>query len=236
MIEFSIKKYASFTKSKKELSDDEIMTLVNKYTTTPYTRDKVFIADIVICDNEVDRDTEKFDDQALQSIAKLCVGKTVISDHWWLSKMQVARIIDATVQDVNKNNSQAEPYKQVIAKIYIPKIDKTKELIESIESGLTKEVSVGFSCDLKCSICNGNMFACEHYKGREYNGAKAFGIMTNIKDFYELSFVAVPAQPAAGVATAKEFESQKPEEDKTEELKQAELARIKELELKLRLY
>ena len=73
-------------------------------------------------------------------------------------------------------------------------------LIEEIEGGIKKEVSVGCSVErCVCSICGGDIGTCAHRKGEKYGGKVCCAELTNAQDAYEWSFVAVPAQPRAGV-------------------------------------
>lgn len=80
--------------------------------------------------------------------------------------------------------------------------DSNKDLITEIQSGIKKEVSVG--CSIKkavCSICgmDNRQGYCKHFHGREYDGQMCYFKLEEPSDAYEVSFVAVPAQPAAGV-------------------------------------
>lgn len=74
-------------------------------------------------------------------------------------------------------------------------------LIAEIEGGIKKEVSVG--CAVKravCSICSTERGQdCGHKPGEVYDGARCFFQLEEAVDAYEFSFVAVPAQPGAGV-------------------------------------
>ncbi|MCC8191650.1 MAG: hypothetical protein LIO41_01185 [Ruminococcus sp.] len=47
---------------------------------------------------------------------------------------------------------------------------------------------------------NQNTKSCSHINGKIYNGKKCCHILDNAYDAYEFSFVAIPAQPRAGVA------------------------------------
>ncbi|MDE6470241.1 MAG: hypothetical protein K2L19_04390, partial [Eubacterium sp.] len=81
-----------------------------------------------------------------------------------------------------------------------------------IDAGIKKEVSV--SCSLAksvCSVCGMDKRSgrCEHIGGREYNGKMACSILSDVKDAYEFSFVAVPAQREAGVTKAFDIEEEK---------------------------
>ena len=50
-----------------------------------------------------------------------------------------------------------------------------------------------------CSVCGKQRGSCGHIGGREYSGSSCYFTLSGITDVYEVSFVAVPAQPEAGV-------------------------------------
>lgn len=77
-----------------------------------------------------------------------------------------------------------------------------RDLIAEIEGGIKREVSVGCAVERAvCSICGGDLRTgdCGHRKGQEYGGRLCFANLEGASDAYEFSFVAVPAQPLAGV-------------------------------------
>ncbi len=61
------------------------------------TAEDVYVFSVRLCDDQVDRDMERFDTAALPALAKLFVGKTGIVDHCWNSENQVARIFQTQV-------------------------------------------------------------------------------------------------------------------------------------------
>ena len=100
----------------------------------------------------------------------------------------------------DKFTSDNKPYKRLFARAYVPKSDNSADFILSLESGIKKEVSVG--CSVKkhiCSICGKDIFSCSHSKGKYYSNKLCFAVLDEPTDAYEWSFVAVPAQKAAGV-------------------------------------
>lgn len=199
------------TKTVKSLdvSEDEL-SLINAYTRRKMNREEVYCFSVILCDNEIDRDFEQFPTQELYKLAELFVGKTGIFDHNPSTKNQCARIYDCRVEvDGTRNNSLGETYACVVAKAYIPRNESTASLIEDIESGIKKEVSIGCSaCETLCSICGDNMYngECVHLKGHIYNGKQCYGKLCGINDAYEWSFVAVPSQRSAGVIKNKNLE------------------------------
>ena len=83
------------------------------------------------------------------------------------------------------------------------------DLISEIEGGIKREVSVGCSVARSvCSICGEEGGRCGHRKGEVYNGKLCFFSLDEPLDAYEWSFVAVPAQPAAGVVKTKRYGGQ----------------------------
>ena len=222
---FHLKAMVSIKEVEEVTNED--MDLINKYTRRELTADEVYTYPIVLCDNEADRDYEYFTKKGLDVLADLFIGKTFIQDHSWRSgnqhsrifKTEVVRVPGKTVEGETKTKGQ--PYYQLKAWAYT--IKKGHEnLIEDIEAGILKEVSVGFSIDdLICDICGNSFYDganCSHWPGRKYkvNGEDltCYLHMKGPKEAYEVSFVAVPAQPAAGVVKGVKLEKQELEKEK----------------------
>jgi hypothetical protein len=136
-------------------------------------------------------------------MAPMFVGRTAITDHAMKSENQIARTYEAYVETVQgKFNSLGMPYKILKAKSYMPRTQKNAALIEEIEAGIKKEVSV--SCSVKkkvCSVCGKSISdpECFHTVGNIYEAQKCHTVLSDVSDVYEWSFVAVPAQKNAGV-------------------------------------
>lgn len=177
----------------------EALERINQYTRRPYKAQEVYAFSVVLCDNEVDRDYECFTTKSLEKLAELFVGKTGLLDHEHSSRNQSARIFGTSVKTFSeKRTTRGEVYAQLIAEAYIPRNAETEGFIASIDSGIRKEVSVG--CAVKkrtCSICGQEN--CSHMRGRLYDGVQCVRLLEEPTDAYEFSFVAVPAQRAAGV-------------------------------------
>ena len=52
----------------------------------------VYVFSLRLCDNEVDRDFQRFDREALERLGELFVGKSGLFDHQWSAEGQTARI------------------------------------------------------------------------------------------------------------------------------------------------
>ena len=185
----------------------EGLGLIAQYARKKLTNDDIYVFPVVLCDNEVDRDGERFTLGALKTLAELFPGKTGIFDHSARARDQVMRCFSANVvTDEVRETSQGEPYTTLRAWVYMLRLDKNANLIAEIDAGIKKEVSLSCAvANVTCSICGKphGREGCEHRKGREYDQKKCVALLENPTDAYEFSFVAVPAQPAAGVTKSK---------------------------------
>lgn len=189
----------------QEINEAELK-LINKHTLSPLAADDVFTFKAVLCDNEVDRQSERFTLKALEDLKKLFIGKTVIKDHSWSANDQVARIYATELVTSEKTNKSGEPSAQLVAYCYMVKTASNADLIAEIKGGIKKEGSVGFrASSVICSICgtdNAKSY-CRHFPGKSYEkeGGPQQCVFTlaSVSDAYEFSLVAVPAQKAAGV-------------------------------------
>ncbi len=201
----------------QSLPTPEDMSAINVFSKKELTAAEVFTFDILLCDNEIDRDFERFETSALYELAKLYLGKTGIFDHEWSSLGQKARIFKAEVIcDKNRKTAAGDLYHYLKASAYMLRNEQNAGLIAEIEGGIKREVSVGCSMSTSlCSICgeDTNSVKCGHVKGREYGGKLCFAKLKDASDAYEWSFVAVPAQRNAGIM--KKFSNERTVESMT---------------------
>lgn len=189
-------------KEEKIISDEELGK-IREFARKDVTAGEIYTFPVILCDNDIDRDGEKFTKEALDELARLFVGKTGIFDHHMSSKDQTARIYSTQViRDESKTTADGEAYMCVRAMAYMLRNEKNKDLIDEIEAGIKKETSVNCGVrSIKCSVCGKDIRAegCEHVKGRTYGGKICSHLLCEPFDAYEWSFVAVPAQKNAGV-------------------------------------
>ena len=166
---------------------------INAQTKAKMTAEQVYVFSVRLCDDQIDRDLERFDTAALPELAKMFIGKTGIVDHKWTSEGQVARVFETQVV-------REEDVSYIKAWAYIRRSSHSEELIQDIEAGIKKEISVGCAMGRAvCSVCGGEYGNCGHQKGEHYDGQLCCVILKEPMDAYEFSFVAVPAQREAGV-------------------------------------
>lgn len=193
----------------KQDVDDNELALINKHTLRTAEASEVFTFRLAACDNQVDREFERFTDATLEGLASRFVGKPVLMDHVWCAECQTARVYDANVSDMGNG------VKRLILRCYMPRTEKTAEVIARLESGILKECSVGVLVERAvCSICGADQTktCCAHVPGREYDGKLCVMELDGARDAYEVSLVAVAAQPAAGVVKSKRYGGQEVQE------------------------
>ena len=169
---------------------------INALAKTRLNGEQVYVFSLRLCDDQIDRDGERFDTAALPALAKLFIGKTGIIDHKWSAENQIARIFETQVV-------KEKDVSYIRAWAYIRRGGANDEVIADIEAGIKKEVSVGRAmARAVCSICGSEYGTCGHVKGETYEGQTCAVILKEPVDAYEFSFVAVPAQREAGVMKA----------------------------------
>lgn len=186
---YQVKKSVMAEKSVTEAD----LTAINALSRRELTAEEVYTFSVRACDDQPDRDYERFSAECIRQLAPMYVGKTVIFDHEWSARKQTARVYATAVEKQGEATC-------LIAKVYMLRLPETESLIAAIDGGIIKEVSVGCSVSTAtCSICGELYMGCEHNRGREYDGQTCIVVLSDPTDAYELSFVAVPAQPRAGV-------------------------------------
>ena len=179
----------------------EELRYINQFAKTELAEDQVYAFAVRLCDNEVDRDFERFDTKALEELGRMFLGKSGIFDHQWSAKGQTARIYRTeVVREPSMVTAAGDAYCWLKGWAYLMRTEKHADLIAEIEGGIKKEVSVGCSVAKRvCSVCGAESGACHHVPGQMYGEQLCFTELKEPLDAYEWSFVAVPAQKNAGV-------------------------------------
>ena len=157
----------------KAEATNEDLARINTQALRPLGADEVFIFRLAACNNQVDRDIERFTEDTLKALAKLFVGRPVLLDHKWSAGSQTARVYAAGVEAM----PGVEGGRQLVLRCYMPRLQGNGDTIAAIESGLLRECSVGVAVERAlCSICGADRHTtwCDHRKGVEYPGGTQF--------------------------------------------------------------
>lgn len=172
----------------------EDLALINELAHKELKEEEVYIFSVRLCDNEIDREWERFPRETLEELALMLVGKIGVFDHNWSSQGQAARIYKTQVVDEEGRLTRAgDPACYLKGWAYMLRTKGNAELIAQIDGGIKKEVSVGCAVGRSvCSVCGEEMGSCQHMKGRTYNGKLCWTELKGAVDAYEWSFVEVP--------------------------------------------
>lgn len=186
-------KKAAFVQKQPKTEED--LALINAQALRELKAEEVFVFRLAACDDQVDRDNERFTLSTLDRLAELFVGRPVLMDHQWSAREQTARIYAAGVEEHGGIH-------RLVLRAYMLRMPETESVVGAIEGGILREVSVG--CAVKralCSVCGADKArkACGHQPGQTYDGQMCHVDLDQAEDAYEVSFVAVPAQLRAGV-------------------------------------
>lgn len=185
----------------KQEAGEDALAKINRQTLRELSAEEVFTFSLAACDDQIDRDGERFTAETLEQLAALYVGRPVLRDHRWSAEKQTARVYDAEViaeGDIHR----------LVLRCYMVRTGETAGTIAAIEGGILRECSVGCAVEhVVCSICGADQreTICKHIAGREYDGKLCTMELSGAADAYEVSLVAVPAQPEAGVVKAKRY-------------------------------
>ena len=81
----------------KTVLGGEDLSAINTLARAQLTEEQIYTFAVRLCDNEVDRDFERFPRASLEALAKLFVGKSGIFDHVWSAQGQAARLYKTEV-------------------------------------------------------------------------------------------------------------------------------------------
>ena len=139
------------------LPDREQLEEINRLTRRPLTAEEVYVFALRLCDNQVDRDNERFSPKTLEELAPMFVGKSGIFDHNWSARGQSARIFRTQlVKEPEVLTRAGDPCCWLKGWAYMVRTRENEGLIAEIEGGIKKEVSVG------CAVKPGGML---HLRG-----------------------------------------------------------------------
>ena len=114
----------------------EELEQINRFSKAELTADQVYTFSVRLCDNEVDRDFERFGTEDLERLGELFLGKSGIFDHQWSAKGQTARIYRTeVVREPGTVTAAGDEYRWLKGWAYLMRTEKNQELITEIEGG-----------------------------------------------------------------------------------------------------
>ena len=109
----------------------EELSAINCFAQRELCAEEVYTFALRLCDNEVDRDFERFDEKCLHELGELFVGKSGLFDHSWSAQGQTARIYRTEViREVGQKTETGEEYCWLKGWAYLLRTEKNEELMQ----------------------------------------------------------------------------------------------------------
>jgi hypothetical protein len=183
-----------------------------------FSLDDLYIREMWLANDQVDRSGEQFDSGYLQRFAETIVGKSVLVGHEY-GNAPIGRFFKAEVK------RDAKGWLWVVPAFYMPKAAGNELERDNIDSGVWSYVSIGSHVDyagLTCSICGHAYYPwytpdgedyCPHIIGQSYDGATCQAVWTTDRsdmskvEAVEGSIVYLGCQYEAAISKSAESES-----------------------------
>ena len=150
---------------------------------------EVFTFRLAACDNQVDRDFERFTEAALEELAVRFVGRPVLLDHKWSAAAQTARVYAGGVESGSEDG-----VRRLVLRCYMPRLRRRRSpTIAAIESGTAAGVQRGRpGGDAGASALSAGRTSrtswCEHVPGMRRTTARlCYMELDGAEDAYEVS-------------------------------------------------
>jgi len=185
-------------KRKKEdyRPDADELPKINAWSSIDLAKDDVYSLTFLAADQNADRVYDHIEKRALKDMSEMYAGKPILENHWWMNEYRRGLVYDAVTRGGD-----------LMVKAFFRDKPSMADFMDNVFSGIYSHVSVSFGCDMAdvvCDSCRKEYYGgqCPHYRGSvDEAGNIVTTTIKRIRDVYELSFVAVPAIPRAGVAS-----------------------------------
>ena len=109
--------------------DKTELGLINQLSRRPLRAEELYTFSVRLCDNEIDRDGERFPAETLEELAKLFVGKSGIFDHQWSARGQTARIYRTELVREKRLTRAGDPYCYLKGYAYMLRTETNRDQI-----------------------------------------------------------------------------------------------------------
>ncbi len=178
------------------LTDDRLAA-IRRLALEDLRPEDLYVRWAVVCNDQLDRDHERFSPDVLQGFARTLPGKALLVGHQHQSAPE-GRFFEAWLE-------QAGDATNLLAGFYIVKTQQNEHLRRQIDGGVYKYVSVGFTCeDLLCDLCGKSIRGpeCPHIPGRSYDGKTCTATWHGSAEAAEGSIVYLGSQRGAEIVKA----------------------------------
>lgn len=186
------------------------LAAINQLSAAPLRADQVFVRSMYLCSTQpCAADGCQFTLAALQQIARLIVGQSVLPGHDRRS-LPLARFFRAEVVQRENENGKAAHF--VRAWFYwLRDTSGANDLLLNIDGGIYREVSLAWKFNQwRCSICGAQANQCSHHPGERYGERTCYRLIDAVTEVLEGSLVYKSADRSTnvtGMRSAEEYDA-----------------------------
>ena len=164
---------------------------INRFTRRPFTADELYIGQLRLANNCIDRDNERFSEGTLQGFADTVVRKTLLMDHNKRDSQDAAtgKFFDVEMEKVPLAQAIAETGEDLRLPVgmtdvvflspwfYIPKAGIDEKQLVKIEAGIFDFCSIGFRAEAWVPVADdmgNNLFYEYRGKGETTEGSLVY--------------------------------------------------------------
>jgi hypothetical protein len=139
---------------------DSQLEKINRFTRRPFTVDEIYVGQLRLANNCVDRDTERFSEEVLQRFAATAIRRTMLFDHnrqaqvsaigkffdVEVEKMPLQQALQETGEDLQLPDGITDVW-FLSPWFYIPVKGVSEETIVKIDAGIYDFASIGFRAE-----------------------------------------------------------------------------------------
>ncbi len=187
------------------------LAAINQLSATPLRADQVFVRSMYLCSTlPCDADGCQFTVEALEQIALLIVGQSVLPGHDRRS-LPLARFFRAEVVE-RQGERLEQPAHFVRAWFYwLRDTSGAKDLLLNIDGGIYREVSLAWTFNQwRCSVCGAQNNQCSHRPGERYGEQTCYRLIDSVNEVLEGSLVYKSADRATNVTGARSMGESEP--------------------------
>ena len=139
---------------------DEQLALINQFTRRAFTADELYVGQLRLANNAIDRDVERFSEEVLQRFAATAIRKTMLFDHNRESQdAAVGKFFDVQVEKLPLQQAAAETGEDFklpdgVTEVwflspwfYIPRNGVDEKVIVKIDASIYDFASIGFRAE-----------------------------------------------------------------------------------------
>ena len=152
-----VNKHAYGQGAVKEL-DEGTMALINNYAIEPLSPEDVFVGKILLANNAVDRDGERFHEDFLKRLQETIKGKSLLQGHRWgdagiglYFESEIITMSLKEAEELTKEKLQLPEGEDTVHFLkvyyYIMNTPHNEGIIANIKGGICRHASIGFSAE-----------------------------------------------------------------------------------------